>query len=50
MPAKRKKKRKNRKIKFSEDRYIEKFYMSGSKAVIHVELKEAEDLGMKHDY
>ena len=50
MPAKRKKKRKNRKIKFSEDRYIEKFYMSGSKAVIPVELKEAEDLYMKHDY
>ena len=50
MPAKRKKKRKNRKIKFSEDRYIEKFYMSGNKAVIPVELKEAEDLYMKHDY
>ena len=50
MPAKRKKKRKNRKIKFSEDRYIEKFYMSGSKAVIPVELKEADDLYMKHDY
>ena len=39
MPTKRKKKRKNRKIKFSEDRYIEKFYMSGNKAVIPVELK-----------
>jgi hypothetical protein len=50
MPTKRKKKRKNRKIKFSEDRYIEKFYMSGNKAVIPVELKEAEDLYMKHDY
>ena len=50
MPAKRKKKRKNRKIKFSEDRYIEKFYMSGNKAVIPVELKEADDLYMKHDY
>ena len=50
MTAKRKKKRKNRKIKFSEDRYIEKFNMSGSKAVIPVELKEAEDLYMKHDY
>ena len=50
MPAKRKKKRKNRKIKFSEDRYIEKFYMSGNKAVIPVELHEADDLYMKHDY
>ena len=50
MPAKRKKKRKNRKIKFSEDRYIEKFYMSGNKAVIPVELHNAEDLYMKHDY
>ena len=50
MPAKRKKNRKNRKIKSSQDRYIEKFYMSGSKAVIPVELKEAEDLYMKHDY
>lgn len=50
MPTKRKKKRKNRKIKFSEDRYIEKFYMSGNKAVIPVELHEAEDLYMKHDY
>lgn len=50
MPTKRKKKRKNRKIKFSEDRYIEKFYMSGNKAVIPVELHNAEDLYMKHDY
>lgn len=50
MPTKRKKKRKNRKIKFSEDRYIEKYYMSGSKAVIPVELHEANDLYMKHDY
>lgn len=50
MPTKRKKKRKNRKIKFSEDRYIEKFYMSGNKAVIPVELEKATDLYMKHDY
>ena len=50
MPTKRNKKRKNRKIKFSEDRYIEKFYMSGNKAVIPVELHNAEDLYMKHDY
>ena len=50
MPTKRKKKRKNRKTKFSEDRYIEKFYMSGSKAVIPVELEKANDLYMKHDY
>ena len=50
MQSKRNSKRKNRKIKFSEDRYVEKFYMSGNKAVIPVELKSADDLYMKHDY
>lgn len=50
MESKRNIKRKNRKIKFSEDRYVEKFYMSGNKAVIPVELEKATDLYMKHDY
>ncbi len=50
MQSKRNTKRKNRKIKFSEDRYVEKFYMIGSKAVIPVELKSVDDLYMKHDY
>ena len=42
--------RKNRKIKFDEDKYIEKYYMRGDKAVIPVKLDKAEDLYMEHDY
>lgn len=43
--------RKNRKIKFDEDRYIEKYYMNENKvAVIPVELESERDLYMKHDY
>ena len=50
MPAKRKGKRKNRKIKFSELNYVEKNYMQKGKAVIPVKLDKIEDLYMKHDY
>ena len=50
MPAKRKGKRKNRKIKFSELNYVEKNYMSRGKATIPVKLEKISDLYMKHDY
>ena len=50
MPAKRKGKRKNRKIKFSEANYVEKNYMKKGKAVIPVKLEKISDLYMKHDY
>ena len=50
MASKRSKRRKNRKIKFSEDAYIEKNYMKGGKAIIPIKLEELSDLYMKHDY
>lgn len=50
MPAKRKGRRKNRRIKFSELNYIEKNYMRRGKAVIPVKLEKISDLYMKHDY
>ena len=50
MPAKRKGKRKNRNIKFSEKNYVEKNYMKRGKAVIPVKLERISDLYMKHDY
>ena len=50
MPAKRRGKRKNRKIKFSELNYVEKNYMQRGKAVIPVKLEKISDLYMKHDY
>ena len=50
MPAKRKGKRKNRKIKFSELNYVEKNYMKRGKAIIPVKLEKIADLYMKHDY
>lgn len=50
MPAKRKGRRKNRRIKFSESNYIEKNYMRRGKAVIPVKLEKISDLYMKHDY
>lgn len=50
MENKRNSRRKNRKIKFSEDRYVERNYMKGSKAIIPVELTSMKDLYMKHDY
>lgn len=50
MPAKRRGNRKNRKIKFSESNYIDKYYMKGKKAVIPIKLEKLSDLYMKHDY
>lgn len=42
--------RKNRKIKFSEDRYIEKYYMRDERAVIPLDLENELELYMKHDH
>ena len=50
MPTKRKRKRKNRKIKFSELNYVEKNYMKKGKAIIPIKLEKISDLYMKHDY
>lgn len=50
MPAKRKGKRKNRRIKFSELNYVEKYYMQNEKAVIPIKIERISDLYMKHDY
>ena len=50
MPAKRKGKRKNRKIKFSESNYVDKNYMQRGKAVIPIKIEKISDLYMKHDY
>ena len=50
MATKRKGKRKNRRIKFSELNYVEKNYMQRGKAVIPVKLEKISDLYMKHDY
>lgn len=50
MPAKRKGKRKNRRIKFSELNYVDKNYMQRGKAVIPIKLDKISDLYMKHDY
>lgn len=50
MPARRKGKRKNRKIKFSEQNYVYKNYMRKGKAVIPVHLDKISDLYMKHDF
>ena len=43
-------KRKNRKIKYNEENYINKNYVINGKAVIPVELENINDLFMKHDY
>ena len=50
MPARRKGKRKNRRIKFSESNYVDKNYMQRGKAIIPVQLEKISDLYMKHDY
>ena len=50
MDIKRSKKRRNRKIKFSEKEYIEKLYIKDGKAIIPVELEKPDDLYMEHDY
>lgn len=43
-------KRKNRRIKYDEENYINKNYMRDGKAVIPVQLSEYNELFMKHDY
>ena len=42
--------RKNRRIKYNEELYIEKNYIVDGKAVIPVELEKTDDLFMKHDF
>lgn len=42
--------RKNRRIKYNEEVYIEKNYIVDGKAVIPVELEKTDDLFMKHDF
>ena len=46
----KKKTRKNRRIKYNEENYINKNYMVNDKAVIPVDLEKVDDLFMKHDY
>ncbi len=43
-------KRRNKKIKFDEDLYIEKYYYHNDKVVIPLKLDNISDLYMKHDY
>ena len=50
MENKRNVRRKNRKIKFSEDQYVEKQYIVDGKAIIPVQLNSPSDLYMEHDY
>ena len=50
MDKRRNARRKNRKIKFSEDRYVEKHYIVDGKAVIPLQLDKISDLYMEHDY
>ena len=50
MKTKKHYKRRNRKIKYNEESYINKNYMANGKAVIPVELDTIDDLFMKHDY
>lgn len=42
--------RRNRRIKYNEENYINKNYMVNGKAVIPVLLEKIDDLFMKHDY
>ena len=44
------KRRRNRKILFDEDNYIEKYYYHDDKVVIPLLLEKISDLYMKHDY
>jgi hypothetical protein len=46
----RESKRKNRRIKYNEENYINMHYMVDGNAVIPVELESVNDLFMKHDY
>lgn len=42
--------RRNRRIKYNEESYINKNYVVDGKAVIPVELDKTDDLFMKHDF
>lgn len=44
------KKRKNRKIKYNEEKYINSNYVVDGKAIIPVLLENTDDLFMKHDF
>ena len=46
----KKRQRKNRRIKYNEELYIEKNYIVDGKAIIPVELDKTDDLFMKHDF
>ncbi|MBQ9853482.1 MAG: hypothetical protein IJO57_00415 [Bacilli bacterium] len=43
-------KRKNRRIKYNEENYINKNYMRYGRAIIPVQLNSIDELFMKHDY
>ena len=43
-------KRKNRRIKYNEKKYIDANYMVDGKAVIPIEIEDVDDLFMKHDF
>lgn len=42
--------RKNRRIKYNEKKYIEENYMVDDKAIIPIEIEDIDDLFMKHDF
>ena len=50
MKQDKKRQRKNRRIKYNEEVYIQKNYIVDGKAVIPVELEKTDDLFMKHDF
>ena len=50
MKRKKERIRKNRRIKYNEENYINKNYITNGKAVIPVLLEKVDDLFMKHDY
>lgn len=50
MKTVKKRQRKNRRIKYNEELYIEKNYIVDGKAIIPVELDKIDDLFMKHDF
>ena len=50
MKTAKKRQRKNRRIKYNEELYIEKNYIVDGKAIIPVELDKTDDLFMKHDF
>lgn len=50
MKSMKKIKRKNRRIKYNEESYINKNYIVKGKAVIPIELESINDLFMKHDF